>query len=53
MPDQKDHFEELEKLVEENRRAFERAKRLLDEAKKKAAHEPSDRLPAEAENQAK
>ena len=42
MPDNSEHIEELEKLVEENRKAFERAKRLLDEARRKAAQHSSD-----------
>jgi hypothetical protein len=42
MPEDNGHLEELEKLVNENRKAFERAKHLLEEAKRKAGRRPSD-----------
>ena len=45
MPEDNGHLEELEKLVNENRKAFERAKRLLEEAKRKAGRRPSDSAP--------
>jgi hypothetical protein len=50
MPDQNERLEELEQLVDRNHRAFERAKRLLDEAKKRAAEKPFAPVPAEPDD---
>jgi hypothetical protein len=49
MPEDNGQPEELEKLVNENRKAFERAKRLLEEAKRKARRRPSDSAPTVTE----